>query len=72
MDGDTIDAMTISLADIEWRNPTEGQRGMAFSDRPVQMRTELMELEGSSLRLYPDTRQFEIGNGHGEINLGLL
>lgn len=68
----TIDDMTITLEEITWEvhapEGTEGETGMAFSDKPLNISSPTQELEAARLRLYPDTQVMELYEVTGVIN----
>jgi len=62
--------MTIELSDIEWRNPEENRPGEARSNNPVKVSDPNLQLEASSVRLDPDSKEFELTNVAGIIHFG--
>ena len=73
LEGDvTLEAGTLHmlLRDIQWVRPEDGTTGAAFSDNPVIIDDPDLQLNASSLRLYPDTQQFELDNVTGMVRFG--
>jgi hypothetical protein len=62
-----VGAMTIHLSDIEWRNPGSDTDGIALSDNPVRISDPDLEIEASSLRLYPADKRFELTGVTGQV-----
>lgn len=56
---------SIELEDIEVTNLEDNNLGIAFSENPVTMKAPRFSLEASAMRLYPDTREFEIEEVQG-------
>ena len=63
----TIDTMTIRLADLDWRNPRDGVEGVAKSDAPLVVDDPGIQVEAGSIRLYPDSKTFELGEVTGIV-----
>ncbi len=62
-----IDTMTIRLADLDWRNPREGVEGVAQSNAPLVVDDPSIQVEAGSIRLYPDSKTFELGEVTGIV-----
>jgi len=73
LEGDvTLTAGTLHmvLSDIQWVRPEDGTTGVAVSDRPVVIDDPELQLKALSLRLYPDSQQFELSNVSGMVRFG--
>ncbi len=62
--------MTLNLSSVVWERPEEGAPGEARSDGPVSVDDPGFKLEARGLRLYPDTKAFELDNVTGFITFG--
>ena len=62
--------MTLNLASVVWERPEEGAPGEARSDGPVSVDDPGFKLEARGLRLYPDSKAFELDNVTGFITFG--
>lgn len=63
-------AMTLNLSSVVWERPEEGAPGGARSDGPVSVDDPKFKLEANGLRLYPDSKAFELDNVTGFITFG--
>ncbi len=63
-------ALTMLLSDIHWQHGGERDAGMASTDNPVIIDDADLQLNAAGLRLYPDTRLFELVNVSGVIRFG--
>lgn len=66
----TAGTLHMILSDILWIRPDDGTVGTAFSDSPVIIDDPDLQLHASSLRLYPDTQQFELNDVSGVVRFG--
>ena len=66
----TAGSLHMILSDIQWMRPEDGTIGAAFSDSPVIIDDPDLQLNASSLRLYPDTQQFELNDVSGVVRFG--
>ncbi len=65
--GDTV----IYLEDMEWVHPQdETTKGVAFTDHPLKVENPKIKLQADSLRLYPDTKEFEMTDVSGVVYFG--
>jgi hypothetical protein len=66
--------MTIQLQDIIWELGTDAgadaKGGQAYSNHPLTIDSPTQKLEASSLRLDPETSNFELTDVSGEIHFG--
>ena len=62
--------MTLNLSSVVWERPEEGAPGEARSDGPVSVDDPKFKLEAHGLRLYPDSKAFELDNVTGFITFG--
>ncbi len=62
--------MTLNLSSVVWERPEEGAPGGARSDGPVSVDDPKFKLEAQGLRLYPDSKAFELDNVTGFITFG--
>ncbi|HDP34470.1 MAG TPA: hypothetical protein ENN29_05105 [Candidatus Hydrogenedentes bacterium] len=66
----TAGTLRMLLSDIEWTRPDDGTLGAARSDSPVIIDDPDLQLNAASLRLYPDTREFELTEVSGVVRFG--
>lgn len=66
----TAGTLRMVLSDIQWVRPEDGTAGVAVSDRPVVIDDPDLQLKALSLRLYPDSQQFELSNVSGMVRFG--
>jgi len=59
--------LQIHLGDITWEKPEDGSPGVAKSDNHVSVNSPTLQLEAASLRLYPDSKQFELTGASGKV-----
>jgi hypothetical protein len=64
--------MSIELEDIDITPPTEHTAGLASTEHPVVLSSPMMQMNAQSMRLDPETKEFELVNAVGEIQLGEL
>ncbi len=62
--------LEIRLGDITWEKPEDGSPGVARSDSHVTVKDPSLQLEAASLRLYPDSRLFELTEAAGTVRFG--
>lgn len=65
-----VGTMHIQFEDVIWQNGTADRPSMAQSDSPVSIRDPAMELDASSIRLYPDTKRLELRDVSGYLRFG--
>ncbi len=63
-------ALLLNLGDITWEKPEDGSPGVARSDNHVTVNDPSLQLEASSLRLYPDSKLFELTGVTGTVRFG--
>ncbi len=63
----TAGTLQMRLSDIEWTRPDDGSVGAAHSDSPVIIDDPDLQLNAAGLRLYPDTREFELTDVSGVV-----
>ena len=56
--------------DITWEKPEDGSPGVAKSDNHVSVDSPSLQLEAASLRLYPDSKLFELTAATGTVRFG--
>ena len=62
--------LLLSLGDITWEKPADGSPGVARSDSRVKVDDPSLQLEAASLRLYPDSKLFELTEVTGTVRFG--
>lgn len=62
--------MNLKLIDIDWEKPEDDTAGIAKSDNKVVIDDPNLQLEAGSLRLYPDTKKFELTQVTGMVRFG--
>ena len=62
--------LQIILRDITWEKPEDGSPGVAHSDNHVSINDPSLQLEAGSLRLYPDSKLFELTGATGTVRFG--
>ncbi len=62
--------LLLSLNDITWEKPEDGSPGVAHSDNHVTVNDPSLQLEAGSLRLYPDSKLFELTGATGTVRFG--
>lgn len=68
----TIGDMILHLDHIIWKNPSENERGVAYSDAPLTIDGADTHLSADSVRLYPKEKTFELVRVAGSIYVGRL
>ena len=66
----SLGTMTLEFEDLVWENGTEERPSVARSDHPVSIQDPAMELDATSIRLYPDTKRLELENVSGHLRFG--
>jgi hypothetical protein len=66
----SVGTMQLSFEDLVWQNGTVDQPSLARSDNPVSIKDPAMELEASSIRLYPDSKRLELRDVSGFLTFG--
>jgi hypothetical protein len=62
--------LLLNLSDITWEKPEDGSPGVARSDNHVTINDPSLQLEAASLRLYPDSKLFELTAVTGTVRFG--
>jgi hypothetical protein len=62
--------LLLGLSDITWEKPEDGGPGVARSDNRVTINDPSLQLEAASLRLYPDSKLFELTEVTGTVRFG--
>ncbi len=62
--------LQLRLGDITWEKPEDGSPGVAKSDNHVSVNSPTLQLEAASLRLYPDSKLFELTEATGTVRFG--
>ncbi len=63
--------MTMHLADVHWENPDATEEGgLAYSEAPLTVTSPALDLRASSLRVHPETREFELTDVTGIVHFG--
>ena len=62
--------MNLRMGDITWEKPEDGSPGVAKSDNHVSLDSPTLQLEAASLRLYPDSKLFELTGATGTVRFG--
>lgn len=66
----TAGTLNMLLSDIHWQRGEEDTGGMAQTEKPVVIDDPDLQLNAAGMRLYPDTRVFELTNVSGVVRLG--
>jgi len=61
-------AMLMKLEDIEWRNRAQDTPSEASSQHPVSIDSPELQLQAATVRLYPDTHEFELTDVVGTVH----
>jgi len=64
--------MTLHLDNITWKNPENGERGVAYSEVPLTIEDTDLQLSADSVHLYPKDKHFEMTRVAGSIYVGSL
>ena len=62
--------MDLSLSDITWEKTQEEGGGIARSDHPVKVNDPMIQLDAQSVRLYPESKEFELTAVTGTVRFG--
>jgi hypothetical protein len=62
--------LQLRMGDITWEKPEDGSPGVAKSDNHVSLNSPTLQLEAASLRLYPDSKQFDLTAATGTVRFG--
>ena len=62
--------LLLNLSDITWEKPEDGSPGVARSDNHVSVNDPSLQLEAAALRLYPDSKLFELTKATGTVRFG--
>lgn len=62
--------LQLNMGDITWEKPEDGSPGVARSDSHVTINDPSLQLEAASLRLYPDSKLFELTEVTGTVRFG--
>ncbi|NLN92676.1 MAG: hypothetical protein GX130_05105 [Candidatus Hydrogenedens sp.] len=73
MDGDIqmrAGTMKMFLLELQWDRPAEGATAVVHSDQSVIIDDPDLQLTASSMRLFPDMKEFEMDNVTGVVRFG--
>lgn len=66
----TVGDLAVTMESVDWLQGVAGSGGMAFSDQPVAMTGNTLNLFAEQFRMYPDDGNFRLFDVHGEVKFG--
>lgn len=65
-----VGTMTLQLEEVVWEQAGQ-DIGFAYSDHPVEVNDPSLRLRAASVRLYPETKEFELRDVEGHVQFNL-